>query len=191
MDSLKIADINCDIVGADRGFNVSVDILTQTADGVSLNPLWNEFSTALAEWNKTRVAISALSSRTTTESFAQLPLGSSNVKFEKQSEFGVPQASRVKPDYTRMGFPLDWSDSGLHYMRKFLRDATAEQVRARCHARSRHRHGDSEWRDDRACPDGARSVGEVTDRRPHPCRACRVEATGQAHRTPLEDGPPR
>ncbi|RWR18884.1 hypothetical protein D8Y23_08940 [Microbacterium enclense] len=127
---LKIAVLGCDIVGADRGFNVAADILTNTADGVPLNNLWREFSTALAEWNKTRDAISALFTRSTTESFAQLPVGSSNIEFEKQSEFGVPQSSRVKPDYTRMGFPLEWSDAGLRYTRKFLRDATADQVRA-------------------------------------------------------------
>lgn len=127
---LTIASITRDIVGADRGINVATDILTNTADGVSLNVLWREFSTALAEWNKTRDAISALFTRSTTESFAQLPVGTNNIEFEKQSEFGVPQASRVSPDYTRMGFPLNWSDAGLRYTRRFLRDATAEQVRA-------------------------------------------------------------
>lgn len=125
---LTIASITRDIVGADRGFNVAADVPSITADGVSLNDLWREFSTALAEWNKTRDAISALSTRATTESFAQTLVGSNNIEFEKQSELGVPQASRVSPDYIRMGFPLNWSDAGLRYTRKFLRDATAEQV---------------------------------------------------------------
>jgi hypothetical protein len=130
MDSLKIADFNRDIVGADRGFNVAADILTHTADGVSLNTLWNDFSDVLTEWNKTRNAIAALFTRTTTESFTQVIAGSDQVEFEKQSEFGVPQAVRVTPSYNRMGFPLEWSDIGIRYTRRFLRDATAEQVRA-------------------------------------------------------------
>ncbi|WP_109210599.1 MULTISPECIES: hypothetical protein [Microbacterium] len=127
---LNIACLARDIVGADRGFNVAADILTHTADGVQLNTLWNEFSSQLIEWNQTRNAIAALFTRNTTESFAQVIAGSDSVEFEKQSEFGVPQAVRVQPGYTRMGFPLDWFDVGIRYTRKFLRDATAEQVRA-------------------------------------------------------------
>lgn len=127
---LNIACLARDIVGADRGFNVAADILTHTADGVSLNALWDEFSTVLTEFNKTRSVIAALFTRKTTESFAQVIAGSDSVEFERQSEFGAPQAVRVTPQYDRFGFPLEWSDIGIRYTRKFLRDATAEQVRA-------------------------------------------------------------
>ncbi|MEW1834527.1 hypothetical protein [Microbacterium sp. NPDC079995] len=127
---LNIADLSRDILGADRGFNVAADILTRTADGVNLNTLWNEFVADLSQWNATRNAIAALFSTNTTESFAQLPNGGSNVEMEKASEFGVPKAVRVSPNYLRMGFPLEWSDASVRFTRKFLRDATAEQVRA-------------------------------------------------------------
>lgn len=113
-----------------RGFNVKADILTHTADGVNLNTLWHEFSSDLEAWNKTRNVVAGLFTSPTTESFALVSKGGDKVELEKASQFGVPVAKRVTPDRLRMGFPLEWYDSGLRYTREFLRDATAEQVRA-------------------------------------------------------------
>lgn len=131
--SLKVTDLARDITGADsgrRGYHVAADILTHTADGVALDSLWDEFSTQLGLWNNTRNTIAALFAFPTTESFAQLPNGGQTVSLEPASEFGVPQARRAAPEWMRMGFPLEWFDAGLRYTRRFLRDATAEQVRA-------------------------------------------------------------
>lgn len=133
MDSLIGEDGRLrDIFGSDvsRGFNVKTDILTHTADGVNLNTLWNEFSSDLASWNATRNAVAALFSSNTVESFAQLPNGGNKVELEKASQFGVPKAVRVSPGYLRMGVPLEWYDAGLRYTRQFLRDSSAEQIRA-------------------------------------------------------------
>lgn len=129
--SITIADLLAlgDLTGADRGFNVGADILTHTADGVPLNTLWDEFSNDLVQWNSTRNAIAALFTSETTESMAQLPNGGDQIEMEDASEFGVPQSVQVKPSYLRMGFPLSWIDAGIRYTRKFLRDATAEQIR--------------------------------------------------------------
>lgn len=41
-----------DIYEADRGFNVAAGIVTQTADGVPLNDIYNELVDALNEWNR-------------------------------------------------------------------------------------------------------------------------------------------
>lgn len=120
-----------DIYGADRGFNTSADSLTQTADGVPLNEIWDEFQTALDEWNSGRTAFQALFSHATTDAFALLGKDFSNeVNFEKASEFGVPRAARAKPDFIRLGYSFDWFDLSLRYTRWFLREASAEQVRA-------------------------------------------------------------
>lgn len=113
-----------------RGINVAADILTRTADGVDLNVLWNEFADSLTEWNVGRDAIIALFNSPTTDSFAMLPNGGDSFELEKASQFGVPQAKRVTPNQLRMGFPLEWTDSRTAYTRAFLRDASAEQVRA-------------------------------------------------------------
>ncbi|MWB98305.1 hypothetical protein [Agromyces seonyuensis] len=113
-----------------RGFNVGADVLTRTADGVDLNLIWNEFNDALTAWNAGRSAVAALFSFPTVDSFVQYAVGEGDLELELASEFGVPTSGRAEPDYARMGFPLDWYDKAKRYTRKFLRDATAEQVRA-------------------------------------------------------------
>jgi len=113
-----------------RGINVAADILTRTADGVDLNVLWDEFAATLEEWNAGRDAITALFTSSTTDSFALLPNGGDTFEMEKSSQFGIPTAKRVSPNQLRMGFPLEWTDNRSTYTRQFLRDASAEQVRA-------------------------------------------------------------
>lgn len=130
MNSLKIADIHRDIVGSDLGFNVAADILTRTADGVALNTLWEDFSDSLSQWNAGRSAVAALFSSNTTDSQFLLPEGENDIELDAQSEFGVPTAGRVDMNFLRMGLPLNWFDKASRFTRKFLRDASAEQVRA-------------------------------------------------------------
>lgn len=118
-----------DIYGADRGFNVYADTLT--ADGIDYNVLWNEFQEELADWNRGRDAFQALFSFNTTDAFGLLADDISNkVRFEVSSEFGVPKAARAEVDYLRMGYSFEWYDLGARFTRRFLRNASAEQVRA-------------------------------------------------------------
>lgn len=118
-----------DIYGADRGFNVGADVLTRTADGVSLADIYNEFASVLTEWNRTRTPIAALFTSDTSDSFDQLPTNpEAGSDFEKASEFGVPKSTRRDVDYFRMGFPLEWYDIATRYTQSFLGDASYEQV---------------------------------------------------------------
>ncbi|WP_411721021.1 hypothetical protein [Mycetocola sp.] len=119
-----------DITGADRGFNVGADVLTQTADGVNLNRLWDEFNSALDLSNQQRNLISRLFTFDTTLSADTVALDTDGWEFEKASEFGQPQAGRVSPKGQLIGFPLDWFDAATRFTRKFVRNATAEQVTA-------------------------------------------------------------
>ncbi|QEE61603.1 hypothetical protein FVA74_08445 [Salinibacterium sp. dk2585] len=120
-----------DIYGADRGFSVRADVLTQTADGVSLNVIWNEFQEALTEWNQGRSAFQALFSFNTTDAYSLHAVDhKNNISFEQASEFGLAKAGRAKPDYMRMGYDFTWYDLALRYTRSFLREASAEQVRS-------------------------------------------------------------
>lgn len=118
-----------DITGADRGFNVGADVLTQTADGYSLAAIYNDFVESLGMWNQGRDVISRLFTFDTTDSFAQIPANNGSPEaFEEASEFGVPKAARPDINYLRLGFPLKWYDSAARFTRKFLRDATKEQL---------------------------------------------------------------
>lgn len=119
-----------DIHGADRGFNVAADVLTQTADGEDLNGIYNEFVEALALQNANRNLISRLFTFDTTDSFLQFAdepgVGE---EFEPESEFGVPKSSRRDIAWLRLGFPLEFFDAASRFTHKYLRDASAEQVR--------------------------------------------------------------
>lgn len=120
-----------DITGNDRGFNVGADVLTHTADGVPLASIYNEFVAALEEWNRGRDVISRLFTFDTTDAYAQMSKDpQAGPDFEEASEFGQPKSARAGIDWMRMGFPLRWFDIGERYTRRFLRDATAEQLNA-------------------------------------------------------------
>lgn len=119
-----------DIIGADRGFNVGSDILSTTADGVSLQTIWDEFQSALSAWNSGRSAFTALFTFNTTNSSDLVPLDGGRMDLELASEFGVPVSGRAAPNYGRVGYYLDWHDTASRFTYKFLRDASASQVTA-------------------------------------------------------------
>lgn len=130
MYSLNLFDFPCEVIGADRGFNVGSDILTHTSDGVPLATIYDEFAAALSIWNEARDAIAALFTAKTTDAFRMLPKDPDSVPdFEDSSEFGVPQAIRGDIEYLRMGFPLVWKDIATRFTEKFLRDAPADEIR--------------------------------------------------------------
>jgi hypothetical protein len=113
-----------------RGISVYADTLTETIDGVSLNLLWQEFADAQSLWNSTRSAVAALFTFDTTESNDMLRGEGTASDFEKASEFGAPKTIRFTPDGLRVGFPFQWWDARIAYSKRFLRSATAEQIRA-------------------------------------------------------------
>ena len=123
-------DLIRDIYGADRGFNVAADIVTQTAGGVPLNDIYTELVHALNEWKKNRNLVTRLLTFDTTDSFDQIagePGKGSD--FEVESEFDVPKSSRRDVNWLRMGYPLEFWDAASRFTHKFLRDSSADQFR--------------------------------------------------------------
>ncbi|WP_245672841.1 hypothetical protein [Aldersonia kunmingensis] len=119
--------------GADSasGYSSQGDVLvSETADGVDLNKIWDEAARVMAEWNKRRSALSSLISYSTVnvgDAISQAPGGDN---FEEASEFGEPHGLRAAPDALILGYSLrDW-DLASRFTWKFLRSATAEQVRS-------------------------------------------------------------
>ncbi|MFD5809412.1 hypothetical protein [Rhodococcus aetherivorans] len=115
--------------GGDGGFSTEVDVLvSHTADGVDLNRIWAEESTALSLLNRERSALAALISFPTVavgEAVSQT-LASDN--FEVASEFGEPQGIRSNRDALILGYDWEEYDLASQMTWKFLRSATAEQV---------------------------------------------------------------
>jgi len=117
--------------GAEGGFNTEGDLLVHvTADGVDLNVLWQEVQDALSIWNAERSAIGSLLSRLTVNAADAVPQAMQDESFEIASEFGEPTSIRSPGNALLLGNTLEDYDKAGRFSWKFLRDSTAEQVRA-------------------------------------------------------------
>lgn len=114
-----------------KGISVAGDVLVnRTADGVDLNDIWAEVQDALEVWNKERKSVTDLLSYKTVNVADAVPQSISSDSFEEATEVGLPRAIRPPSDVLRLGYSFkDW-DIALRATWKFLREATAEQVRA-------------------------------------------------------------
>lgn len=119
------------MAGGKGGISTRGDVLVNvTADGVDLNEIWAEVQDALELWNKERKSITDLLSYKTVNVADAVPQSISSDSFEEATEFSVPRAIRPPSDVLRLGYSWkDW-DISLRATWKFLREATAEQVRA-------------------------------------------------------------
>jgi len=113
-----------------RGISTRGDILATTIDGVSLDSIWQEFSDTLSIWNTERSAVANLFTQPTIQSGTSVSQAAESDPFELASAFGVPQSRRAEVEPLVLGFPLNWYDTATRYTEEFIRDATADQVRA-------------------------------------------------------------
>jgi hypothetical protein len=117
--------------GADGGYATEGDVLVnRTADGVDLNTIWSETAAALQIVNEKRSSLAALISYPTVAVADPVAQAVGGANFEEASEFGEPVGARTAPDVLMMGYDFTDYDLASRFTWKFLRDATAEQVRA-------------------------------------------------------------
>jgi hypothetical protein len=117
--------------GADGGYQTEGDILVNvTADGVDLNVIWAEVAAVVKAWNAERSALTNLLTFNTTNSADAIPQSRSADSMEESSEFGEPVAFRPPSEYHLMGYDFRDYDAASRWTWKFLRDSSAEQVRA-------------------------------------------------------------
>lgn len=110
------------------GTHEAGDVVTQTADGVDLNSIWQDFQALLNEVNSQRTALIdflTFSVGSPTETVAQPGQG---VDFEESSEYGEPVGSRIQPSYFQMGYTFKWYDLAARYTWQYLADATQTMV---------------------------------------------------------------
>lgn len=116
-----------------RGYATEGDVINprvlNTADGVNLNTLWDEYDVVLRDWNNRASNLAALLSYWHTNVADAIPDKIERGLFEKASEFGEPVGVRG-PGYHLLGYDFEDYDTASRFTWKFLRDATAEQVRA-------------------------------------------------------------
>lgn len=104
-------------------------LVNQTNDGVKLETLWQEIEDITKLWNTETKTIANLISYETTVPADAVPQTLQAESFDEASEYGVPQ-SMAAQDYLKVGYDFrDW-DKATRFTWKFLRDASAEQVRA-------------------------------------------------------------
>lgn len=117
--------------GADPqgGYQTAGDIVTVTQDGIDLNALWDQYQTTLAYWNARKMGLVALFTYPVTSLIENVPQVGKAV-FEEASEFGEPQAGKIKVDYIQLGYDFRDYDVASRWTWRFLRDADARQVNA-------------------------------------------------------------
>ena len=117
--------------GAEGGYATEGDVLVNvTADGVDLNVIWAEVAAVVKSWNAERSALTNLLTFNTTNTADAIPQSRSSDSFEEASEYGEPEAIRPPSDHALMGYTFKDYDKASRWTWKFLRDSTAEQVRA-------------------------------------------------------------
>ncbi|WP_228792953.1 hypothetical protein [Nocardia cyriacigeorgica] len=119
------------LAGGDSGYATEGDVLVnRTADGVDLNVIWNELAQVLALQNSDRASLARLVSFPTVAVADAIPQVPNADHFEEASEFGEPSGIRAAPDALLMGYDFKDYDLRTAFSWRYLRDATAEQVRS-------------------------------------------------------------
>jgi hypothetical protein len=102
-----------------KGYSTSADILTTTRDGQDLNKIWNDYQSALRDFNSVRQPLIDLFSFTVTNVIEDI-VQPGTERFEKASEFGIPVSIRPQPIVAQRAFPFDWYDLRAGYTFQFL-----------------------------------------------------------------------
>jgi hypothetical protein len=105
-------------------------LVTHTADMVDLAALWNELNEVFALANEHRTNIARLLSWPTTDTATVVPQNVNPPEFEIASEFGVPKAVGMPADTLLMGYMFRDYDVSSRASWRFIRSASADQVRA-------------------------------------------------------------
>ncbi|OBF01893.1 hypothetical protein [Mycobacterium sp. 852002-10029_SCH5224772] len=117
--------------GEGLGYNSEGDVLVNvTADGVDVNALWQEVQQVLSAWNSERNAVASLLSYYTINAADAVPQSIADESFEPASEYGEPESLRAPSNAILLGNTLVDYDKAGRFTWKFLRDSTAEQIRA-------------------------------------------------------------
>lgn len=104
-------------------------MVTHTADLVDLAALWNELNEVFSLANEHRTNIARLLSSPTVDTATVVSQNINPPEFELASEFGVPKAVGMPADTLLMGYLLHDYDVSHRASWRFLRSATADQVR--------------------------------------------------------------
>lgn len=110
-----------------RGYSAAADILTRTRDGQDLNRIWDDFQSALDDYNATRQPLIDLLSAPVDSVIEDITTPGTE-RFEEASEFGIPVSIRPQPVTTPRAYPFKWYDLRQGYTWQFLANSSARQI---------------------------------------------------------------
>jgi len=113
---------------ANRGTNEFADVITQSADGASLNDMWREFQRVLSMRNSWRSPFLNLFTFNVSSPTERVLLPQED-DFEEATEFGEPVGKRLGTPFVA-GYGFKWYDIAIRYTWLFLAESSAEQIRA-------------------------------------------------------------
>lgn len=116
------------IRGFEEGFNEVGALITETADGASLQDMWREFQETLRLWNSYRQPLLSLLTYDVTSPTEKVMQPSSE-KFEEASEFGEPTGIRLGKPFL-MGYDFTWHDLAVRYTWRWLAESTGAEAEA-------------------------------------------------------------
>lgn len=119
------------IWGGMPGYQDSGGVLVnETADGVSLDVLFEEIEQVTALYNNHKNTLVNLLSYETDVPADAIPQSLTAEQFQEASQYGVPRAISPPTPYLKVGYQYRDYDAATRFTWKFLRDSTAEQLRA-------------------------------------------------------------
>lgn len=127
---LKSLGIIPGMVGGDRGYNATADLLTHTLDGRDLNEMWAEYQSVIQQWNAERANLVRFLTYSVTNPIEEIPIVGQDGDFEEASEYGEPVGIRPSVDYWSLGFDFKWYDLAARFTWQFLADAPSSQLDA-------------------------------------------------------------
>ena len=119
------------VSGADNqsGYNTEGDLKFRTTDGVPYSEIWSLFETSLDAYNQHKDKMVQLLTYPVGAETEMVPrIG--KFKFEKASEFGVPQSARTDVGFYQLAYDFEDYDLALRYTWKFLRGVSQSQLKS-------------------------------------------------------------
>lgn len=121
---------------ARKGYSALGDVMRTTADGRPLDDLFAELNAAADIHNEQQQNFLSLFTYETTSPVVSVlqTVNSGSDIWEEQSEYGVPQSSRVTHETLDMGATLKWYDARWGATFRYLADATAVEIASHANA---------------------------------------------------------
>lgn len=112
--------------GGALGISDSRDVLW-TLDQVTLDVVWDDMIDAITMYNEALDSFLGPLTFRTRQSAWRIASGG-RMKWQKGTQYGRPDRQRIMPTFTTRGLPVWDYDLGLAYTRKYLLNATAQEI---------------------------------------------------------------